>query len=300
MTHVHRRLIPLTAALLLTAAPALAACSVEDAVQVFGPRPDSDVLSLAQRADTDAAALADTAPELAELRRGHADRLYEEIERLCGVHEDGRVPHSCAVKRTTPDARELPDESSELLRDSRTLNLGRMADVPDESVTLVTGQTIELSALAEPVTLPGAFPLTDDEDQAAAEQLLSWEHAAAHGLGQAAAFLPTDQAGLIKELADARNERILGLQTLLEPDGEVLAAPGYEFEALPAPTDASSAESFLLDLENDTVQLWHSLAAEAQDPLWLEWSVVGAAHARSAAQAQDLVPLIPTPGPEVQ
>lgn len=289
MTHVHRRLLPFTAALLLTAAPALAACSVEDVAEAFGPRPDSDVLSLAQRADADASALADTAPEIAELRRGHADRLYAEIERLCGLHEDGSVPDSCAVERTTPDPGELPDESGKLLLDSRTFNLGGLSGVPDESAALVTGQTIELAAFAEPVTLPEPFPLTEEEDRVAAEQLLAWEHAAVYGLGQATAFLPAERAGQLGELAAAHNERILGLQVLLEPEGEVLAAPGYEFETLPAPTDATSAGDFLLALEGDTVQLWHALAAEASDPLWLEWAVVGAAHARAAAQEQDLL-----------
>ncbi|AGF72732.1 hypothetical protein A605_08650 [Corynebacterium halotolerans YIM 70093 = DSM 44683] len=279
---MHRRLITLATVALLTAAPALSACSVDDVIGVFGPRADAEVLSLAQRADTDAAALAETAPETAELRRRHANQLYAEIDRLCGVRDDGRVPDSCAVERTTPEVGST--DPGEVLDRSHELILEEMTGLPDGSVALVTGQAIDLAALADPVELPEAFELTDREDVAAAQELLAWEHAASYGLGLASAYLSADQVDALAELADAHDERVLGLRALLEPSGQApVAAPGYELEAFPAPTDPASAAEFITSLEADTVQLWHAAAADAHTAQWREWSVAGAAHAQDAA-----------------
>lgn len=284
MTHVHRRLTTLSAVLLLTVAPALSACGVDDVIEALGPSPDTDVLALAQRADADAAALAQTSPETAELRRLHADQLYAEIDRLCGVRDDGSVPDSCVVERTVPDASGLPDDPSGVLDDSIALHLEELSDVPDESVALVTGQAIELAALADPVELPGFVELTNPEDIAAAQELLAWEHAAFHGLGLAAAFVDPGQSSELSALADAHQERILGLRALLEPAGQApAAAPGYELEGFPPPSDGPSATEFITSLEADTVQLWHATAAEARTSGWRGWVVGGAAHARDAA-----------------
>ncbi len=285
---MHRRLITLSAALLLTTAPALSACSVDDVVEVFGPRADAEVLSLAQRADADADALAQTAPETAELRRLHSDQLYAEIDRLCGVRDDGRVPDSCAVERAVPETAGLPDDPDEVRNDSLDLNLKEMPALPEETVALVTGQAIDLAALDDPVELPGPFSLSNPADLSAAQELLAWEYAASYGLGLAAAFISPEETPALSELSDAHNERILGLRALLEPGGNApVAAPGYELESITAPTGQASAAALVTSLGADTVQLWHAAAAEARTPQWRAWAVSGAAHAQAAAGARN-------------
>lgn len=248
-------------ALLLTV-PLLASCSVGDVASVLGPRPNSQVAELADRAASDAAALDG---EVAQVRARHAEELATEIARLCGTHADGTVPESCTFQAEVTD---LPEAGVD---DSLLLSLG--ATVPEESHALVVRQAVDLAELDQE-ELPAGIQVGDSRDIDAARELLRREYATAWGLGLARAHLSPARGAEIDELLDAHDKRILALREVLAPHGEVpVAEAGYELAGGTEPAD----EAFVTRLQEDLRQAWLSAAVQAHDTGWREFAVRGTA-----------------------
>jgi len=158
----------------LLALPFLASCTVDDVVEAFGPRPDSQLVELADLAHADG-------------RTGHADELAAEITRLCGTHADGTVPESCSY---------TPGEAT--AADAFTATVDAVDEVPDDSRDLIARQAVQLAGDAE---LPAVELSTEAAEQA--RTLLRAEYAATSGLGTARAFLPAEQVDPLIDAADA-------------------------------------------------------------------------------------------------
>lgn len=277
---MNRRLLSL-ASLSLAAVPLLSSCAVVD---LLGPRPNPELLELAEQATVDEHVLTESAPELAALRGEQADALYAEIERLCGRDPAGELPETCAVDTDVPVAPEVAGESAEVVLERALAGHLAAGDrVPAESVDLVTIQSVELAGVDEGTEL-GEAPFIDDEDDlAAARALLEQEFAAEYGLGVARAFIDPVRVALIDAQLQAHRERILTLQAVLSPTGEMpLPQAGYEFAVDPVPEDAASAAEYTAAVGRDATARWQTAASAAGSDAWREFSVTAAAHAVAA------------------
>lgn len=260
-------------ALLLTV-PLLTSCTIEDVASVLGPRPDTRIAELADRAANDAAALSG---EQSELRARHAEELRAEIARLCGTHADGSVPESCAFETTIT---QFPEAD---IGESLTLTLD--AAVPAESRALTIRQAVDLAALS-PTELPKQVALDDETDLASARELLAREYATAWGLGVARAHLVAARYDALDELLDAHEARIRSLRAVLAPHGEApVAEAGYELEGLAEPQDSATAEDFVASLETGLTEAWLAAAVSAVEDPWQEFAVRATAEAEAAARA---------------
>lgn len=273
---MYRRLLPLST-LTVAAIPLLSSCAVVDAL---GPRPNSELLVLAEQAVVDETAHAQNQPAYAELRARQADELIAEITRLCGTSPAGEVPETCEVDRgeLAGSAEAGPTEPEQAL----TLTLSSLDELPGESTELVTAHAVDLAGADGDTTLPQPPAVTAEEDLTAARQLLEQEYAVEYGLGVAGAFIaPADQELLDSTLSAVR-ERILSLQLLLEPTGPVPAArPGYEFTVAPEPLDPASAGNYVRAAAADEVLRWQAAAADAASAQWRDFAVATAAHAET-------------------
>lgn len=215
----HRR-----SAALLTVAVAsvgLSSCT-------FGPRPNPELLELAQQATADG-------------RTAHADALYAEIERLCGLDEQGEVPTSCEVEHSAGDLRPSPAPLGAYLD----------AQVPEESVDLVTLQAVELAS-QDTSELP-ATEVTDPEDQELVREVLRTEHAAVYGLEAARAY--ASDPDYVDRLVDKHEQRVDVLSEAV-PDAPVAAA-GYTFGAM------ELDDALVEHIERSTADAWAAAAADA-------------------------------------
>lgn len=228
-----------SAALLVAAVAAgsLGACT-------FGPRPDAELLELAQQATADG-------------RSAHADALYAEIERLCGVDEQGEVPTSCEVEHTAGQLRPSPAPLGAYLE----------AQVPEESVDLVTSQAIELASL-DSSELP-ATVVTDPEDQELVRKVLRQEHAAVYGLEASRAFASDPE--WVDTLVEKHEQRVSVLSEAV-PDAPVAAA-GYTFGG------AELGDALVEHIEDSTADAWAAAAADATSPEGRSLLVQGAGRA---------------------
>lgn len=274
---MYRRLLPLTA-LITAIAAAVSSCSLVD---VLGPRPDADLLELAEQALKDERSAAETDPELAELRGNQAEELLAEITRLCGTDPAGKLPSTCEVTEQNLD---LSDQANSPAADIPAQALSQVLtaveDVPEDSVDLLTVQAVELATADGDTRLPEPPVISDEEDLAAARTLLEEEYAIEYGLGVAAAFVAAGDAALLEDTLAATRERILALQLLLQPSDDVPSAqPGYEFTAAPAPVDEASTEDFLTAVRTEEGARWEVAAATAQSLEWRDFAVAAAAHA---------------------
>ncbi|WP_143341305.1 DUF4439 domain-containing protein [Corynebacterium urinipleomorphum] len=266
----------LTAAL---AAP-LAACSPLD---VFGPRANGEIMSLAQHASADRV-FGDG--KWSEMRAFHAEQLKDEARRLCGTNDAGEVPSSCDVTYGDTD---LPaaGEAEELL----TLTVEAADKVPDESVDLVIAQAIDALAL-EPVTLDPVADqdnadsdsaVTDEDDLEAVRAMLAEENAFSYGLDIALAHADTDLRDRIAALKKASDQRVRALGALISeehPDWDS-PAPGYEFTpGNTEPANPAEAAALVKQLEASVNEKWRRTAANAQSTEWREDAIRLAAHAQ--------------------
>ena len=274
-------------AVILTTALAapLAACSPLD---VFGPRPNSEIMTLAKQASADAEASSpisgsdDSNAKWNELRIFHAKQLQDEARRLCGTDENGETPSTCQVEY---DGTHLPvgGDAAALVKQT-TESVGK---VPDESVDLIVAQAIDAAAAAD---LPLELTTIDDETALdAAKQLVSAEYAVDFGLDIATAYADDplqDRIDSLRSLADAR---LSALHSAF-PEGQLPSREaGYEIPG-GTPTNPAEAAAFVDTLESDLVDHWRAAAGDAategSSPEWLTAAILLAGHAqRSAEQA---------------
>lgn len=220
----------------LLALPFLASCTVDDVVEAFGPRPDSQLVELADLAHADG-------------RTGHADELAAEITRLCGTHADGTVPESCSY---------TPGEAT--AADAFTATVDAVDEVPDDSRDLIARQAVQLAGDAE---LPAVELSTEAAEQA--RTLLRAEYAAVSGLGTARAFLPAEQ---VDPLIDAAEHRIDLLREVLSPTGDVpVAEAGYEVAGDLGPADPGFPGMVATELD----AAWLTAVRDADDDTWRRW-----------------------------
>ncbi|PAT15237.1 hypothetical protein CKJ84_02820 [Corynebacterium sp. NML 120412] len=259
----------------------LASC---DALDVVGPRPNADLVALAQQAVADEQALGD-AP-LAHTRAMQAQQLFDEVERLCGTTESGELPSTCKVERTPGESAGNPDEVSAADHAADALTEAA-ADVPEESVALVTAQAIDLRVAAG--TEPAAdadsadSEITNEADLDAAREMLRREYAAQYGFSMATAYADDALDQHLEALRDASDERVRALVTALEPSGDVPeAAPGYAFEGVPAPADVASAGAYTQTQQQALVDQWRATAANAESPQFRRLAIQLAAEAQGA------------------
>lgn len=274
---MNRRLTALLVAPLLTVV--LSSCAaVDGVVEQFGPRPNDAVLELAQQARADA----DTGPPVAELRADHAAELFAEVERLCGVEEDGAPPASCDFEDTAGDA--APGDDATSLEGY----LQALPRVPADSVDLLVSQAVDVAGAPSSEELPDLPAPLDPVTAADAERLralLAEEHAAVYALDIAQAYLDDSGDARAADLIDAHEQRITVLTQTLDPTGEVpVAAPGYAFDGVAAPTDQTEAGQFVNRIAETTDLTWRNAAADAGSLATREWLVRLAGHAAKAAQ----------------
>ena len=273
-------------ALAISAPVALSLASC-DALDVVGPRPNADLVALAQQAIADEQALGD-AP-LAHTRAMQAQQLFDEVERLCGTTESGELPSTCKVERTPGESAGNPDEVSAAEHAADALTEAA-ADVPEESVALVTAQAIDLRVAAgtEPAADADSADSTDSEitneaDLDAAREMLRREYAAQYGFSMATAYADDALDQRLEALRDASDERVRALVTAVEPAGDVPeAAPGYAFEGVPAPADVASAGAYTQTQQQALVDQWRATAANAESPQFRRLAIQLAAEAQEA------------------
>ena len=270
-------------ALAISAPVALSLASC-DALDVVGPRPNADLVALAQQAVADEQALGD-AP-LAHTRAMQAQQLFNEVERLCGTTESGELPSTCEVERTPGESAGNPDEVSAAEHAADALTEAA-ADVPEESVALVTAQAIDLRVAAEtepPADADSAdSEITNEADLDAAREMLRREYAAQYGFSMATAYADDALDQRLEALRDASDERVRALVTALEPSGDVPeAAPGYAFEGVPAPADVASAGAYTQTQQQALVDQWRATAANAESPQFRRLAIQLAAEAQGA------------------
>lgn len=220
------------------AALSLSACSLID---VFGPNPDSDLLELANKATSDAQAQ-DT--PVSEVRARHADELYAEIARLCGLDEAGQVPDSCAVEETSGEEAPSPTRLGAYLTAAD--------EVPTESRDLVVSQAVELAAFDTTELEPST--ITEPADVELLIELLEREHAAVFALEAARAFA-SDPASV--DAMVEQHQAAVNLLTNTLADAPVSAA-GYTFG------DVELGDEFITDVNNSLAQAWLAAATDAE------------------------------------
>ncbi|MCQ4621203.1 hypothetical protein KBX19_08255 [Corynebacterium sp. CCUG 71335] len=271
------------AAVALTAAAPLTACSPID---VFGPHPDGDLLTLARQAEADAGTLDGDA---AGMREFHARQLFDEITRLCGTDSAGLPPSSCEVERGPGDATGAKDDvaAAVALTDALVTQSGKL---PDESVPLVVAQAVDLTAsLDAPGSDDWDFPVPEEPiaDESVAETaagLIKEEHAVQFGLDLASAYADDELQARIDNLRPLHDMRIDAMRDAF-PDLPP-RAPGYEVDG-GGPTNPGEAAAFVDNIEATLVDRWRTAASDAfTEDAPAEWRTLVihlAAHAQHAA-----------------
>lgn len=239
----------------------IAGCTVMD---IVGPRPNAEIVALAQQAAADEAAGS-------ELRGTQKQGLINEALRLCGTTPSGEIPESCSV-----ELGELPVAADTATLVALTADAAKR--VPKESVDLVVAQAIDSAATA-PVDLQHVTAAASEHeaDAQARREMLEREYAFQYGLGMAKAFGDEALAQRVEALDRASKERVAAI--IATSADETVAAPGYLVADGEQPTDAASALQLVDHLRLNIVDEWRHTAAVAVDPVWRENAIWLAAHA---------------------
>lgn len=265
-----KKLLPALVA--LPTAVALTGCSVMD---VVGPRPNKELVGLANQAEADALS---GEVDLRELRAVQAVQLRGETLRLCGTEPDGGVPRTCAFEL---DAADLTAEPLAQLVDATVATAPR---VPEESADLVVAQAIDAAALRPVELAPEGLSLID-ADFEPAKAALEREYALAYGLGLAEAFADSALRGRIHALASASQERAAVLESGLGAQVPVPAA-GYQVADGQPPATTAEATELVERLQREVVDgLRFSAArahAEGHGDAWRRAAILLAAQAQRA------------------
>lgn len=265
-----KKLLPALVA--LPAAAALAGCSVMD---VVGPRPNAQLVSLANQAEADA--LAGDA-DLRELRAAQAGQLRGEALRLCGTAPDGEVPPTCAFEL---DAAGVTAEPLAQLVDSTVVTAPRL---PEESVDLVVAQAVDAAAL-RPVELAPEGLVLADADFEPATAALQREYALAYGLGLAEAFADGTLRGRIHSLQAASEQRVTLLESGFDTDIPVAPA-GFQVAGGQPPANTAEAAELVERLQCEVVEGLRFTAARAHrenhGEAWRRAAILLAAQAQRA------------------
>lgn len=262
----------------LAAALPLAGCTPLD---VFGPRPNGEIMALAKQAEADGELGNNTDAPWREMRLFHAGQLRDEARRLCGTDEQGEPPSTCDVDFDDSDL-PAPSDSDKLIQ--RTVSAAEK--VPDESVDLVVAQAIDVLALDQVDLDRIEGPLADATDAQTARDLLAREHATRFALDVAQAYAGLELRLRIDTLRNSSEERTEALRRLLASsddsvDHAIVPAPGYEFaNESDAPTSADEAARLVDKLEGDLITQWRFAAAHAESARWRDAAIRLAAHAQ--------------------
>ena len=264
-TAVNRRtFLAFTAVAFATAG--LSACSRP------APEPNHTLVSLAEQARTDAAALAPVRSDLAAIRERHATMLSTEVARDCGHFENGSVPDSC-VSTTSPSATTTSAtaaahaEPNAVLKAALDQVNSLLADIPADSAVVVARIHTELAILT--MAAPPAFdqnnnitPTAADSDKV--KKALEWEYATIYGLEVHEAFVANELASTLNDALD-EHRRIatalrMGLESANVSDIPVAEA-GYTIN------DVKNS-GFFADSASQSVLAWHDYASHASDASW--------------------------------
>ena len=262
-TAVNRRtFLAFTAVAFATAG--LSACSRP------APEPNHTLVSLAEQARTDAAALAPVRSDLAAIRERHATMLSTEVARDCGHFENGSVPDSCvspSATTTTSATAAAHAEPNAVLKAALDQVNSLLADIPADSAVVVARIHTELAILT--MAAPPAFdqnnnitPTAADSDQV--KKALEWEYATIYGLEVHEAFVANELASTLNDALD-EHRRIatalrMGLESANVSDIPVAEA-GYTIN------DVKNS-GFFADSASQSVLAWHDYASHASDASW--------------------------------
>ena len=265
-TAVNRRtFLAFTAVAFATAG--LSACSRP------APEPNQTLVSLAEQARTDAAALAPVRSDLAAIRERHATMLSTEVARDCGHFENGSVPDSC-VSTTSPSATTTTSvaaaahtEPNAVLKAALDQVNSLLTDIPADSAVVVARIHTELAILT--MAAPPAFdqnnnitPTAADSDQV--KKALEWEYATIYGLEVHEAFVANELASTLNDALDEHRSIATALRMGLESANVSdipVAEAGYTINDV-------KDSGFFADSASQSVLAWHDYASHASDAAW--------------------------------
>ena len=291
-TAVNRRtFLAFTAVAFATAG--LSACSRP------APEPNHTLVSLAEQARTDAAALAPVRSDLAAIRERHATMLSTEVARDCGHFENGSVPDSC-VSTTSPSATTTTSataaahaEPNAVLKAALDQVNSLLADIPADSAVVVARIHTELAILT--MAAPPAFdqnnnitPTAADSDKV--KKALEWEYATIYGLEVHEAFVANELASTLTDALDEHRNIAtvlrMGLESANVSDIPVAEA-GYTINDVKDP-------GFFADSASQSVLAWHDYASHASDGTWRALCIrIASAIAVTAAPALEFAGIEP-------
>lgn len=239
----------LTLAALVACVPLMSSCAVVD---FFGPRPNAALVELAQTAQADAQASQDE--EFSQMRLTQSEALFQEINRVCGLEEDGMVPDTCTIN---DEEHAGPSGSA---KDAVAQLVELADDAPADSRPLLISQAISLAdGNAE-------LPAEPDEKMVAeAKQLLENEYATIYGLDVA-------EANGAQVNTDVHEALSLELKEVIGAEAPV---SGASYEA--SWPDDSNAQQFADELVQASRNSFEALAATTDDPQWRNWLIHAAA-----------------------
>lgn len=228
--------------------------------EAMGPKPNQALVNLAHYAETKSADDSDVTDSGShELLAAQSAELYTEIERLCGLREDGTTPPSCARDKMTPS----DDETLSSLTPVEAI-AHSAHDVPAESRPLLATQAADLAALAPEQDLPELPVLEPGPAIELATQQLEWEYSQVYGLDFARAFLEGESVTAVDAQIKEMESRIDVLRAALA-NAESIPVPqaAYTSEGSQLPTDPASATAFVAQLSKSEGTFWREQLAAA-------------------------------------